>query len=112
MIPLTTLYHDYIDRPKFSEQKITTWIYISSPTKVGWWNNNVSETKLNFQLKKTIKTKTQKTTAFVSNHCNWDKKNIFFFLVGDMINKMNSNYLKKNFILEKKTKKNIQKMEK
>ena len=41
MIPLTTLYDDYIDRPKLSEQKKPSWVYSSSPTKVGRINNEV-----------------------------------------------------------------------
>ena len=36
MIPLTTLYDDYIDRPKLTEQKKPIWVYSSSlPTNVG-----------------------------------------------------------------------------
>ena len=35
MIQPTTLYDDYIDRPKLSEQKKPIWVYSSSLTKVG-----------------------------------------------------------------------------
>ena len=35
MIPLTTLYDDYIYRPFLTEQKKPIWVYSSSPTKVG-----------------------------------------------------------------------------
>ena len=36
MIPLLILYDEYIDRPKFTEQKNPSWVYSSSlPTKVG-----------------------------------------------------------------------------
>ena len=38
MIPLTTLYDYYIDRPKFSEQK-NTFEYIVPPLKRGRNNN-------------------------------------------------------------------------
>ena len=37
MIPLTTLYNEYIDRPKFSEQKNPfEYIVPPSPQKRGW----------------------------------------------------------------------------
>ena len=32
MIPVSTHYDEYIDRPKFSEQKKRIWVYSSSPT--------------------------------------------------------------------------------
>ena len=39
MIPLTFLYDEYIDRPKFTEQKKKPiWVYSSFPHK--WGRNN------------------------------------------------------------------------
>ena len=35
MIPLTTQYDEYIDRPKLTEQKKPIWVYSSSPLKRG-----------------------------------------------------------------------------
>ena len=35
MITVSTLYDEYIDRPKLSEQKKTIWVYSSSPLKRG-----------------------------------------------------------------------------
>ena len=40
MISVSTLYDDYIDRPKLSEQKKPIWVYSSSPLKRGR-NKNV-----------------------------------------------------------------------
>ena len=41
MIPLTTLYDEYIDRPTLTEQK-TIWVYSSSPQKWGRKIENLS----------------------------------------------------------------------
>ena len=42
MMPLTILYAEYIDRPKLTEQKKTSWAYSSSlPTKVGVGTINI-----------------------------------------------------------------------
>ena len=35
MIPDSTLYDEYIDRPKLTEQKKHIWVYSSSPLKRG-----------------------------------------------------------------------------
>ena len=35
MMPLTTLYDEYIDRRKLTEQN-PIWVYGLPPTKVGW----------------------------------------------------------------------------
>ena len=39
MIPVLTLYDEYIDRPKLTEQKKTVWVYSSFPLKKGRNNN-------------------------------------------------------------------------
>ena len=33
MVPVSTLYDEYIDRPKLTEQKKTIWVYSSSPSR-------------------------------------------------------------------------------
>ena len=35
MIPVSTLYNEYIDRPKLTEQKNPIWVYSSSPPQEG-----------------------------------------------------------------------------
>ena len=35
MIPVSTLYDEYIDLPKLTEQKKPIWVYSSSPLKRG-----------------------------------------------------------------------------
>ena len=49
MIPVSTLYDEYIDRPKMTEQKKPIWVYSSSPPQEGRNNNNfwASAVKLN-----------------------------------------------------------------
>ena len=42
MIQLTTLYNEYIDRRKKTEQKKNSWVCSSSPTKVGGNKNGQS----------------------------------------------------------------------
>ena len=39
MIPVSTLYDEYIDRQELSEQKKPIWVYSSSPLKMGRNNN-------------------------------------------------------------------------
>ena len=41
MIPLTFLCHEYIDRPKLTEQKKSIWVYIVPPPHK--WGRNKSE---------------------------------------------------------------------
>ena len=43
MIPVSTLYDEYIDRRKLTEQKKPIWVYSSSPLKRGR-NKKVLET--------------------------------------------------------------------
>ena len=46
MIPIATLYYEYIDPPKLSEQKKPIWVYSSSPPQEGteqkkfYWSTN------------------------------------------------------------------------
>ena len=49
MIPLTTLYYDYIDRPKLSEQKIPFEYIVPPPLK--WVGTNTDLTKLTTLLR-------------------------------------------------------------
>ena len=53
MIPLTTLYDGYIDRPKLSDKK-PIWVYSSSPSR-GFWTiksrNGITNYHLNSQSK-------------------------------------------------------------
>ena len=43
MIPVSTLYDYYIDRPKLSEQEKLIWVYSSSHLKRGRNNDNFSD---------------------------------------------------------------------
>ena len=47
MIPVSTLYDEYIDRRKLTEQKKPIWVYSSSPLKSG--RNNYSRWKIGFR---------------------------------------------------------------
>ena len=49
MIPLTTLYDDYIDRPNLTEQKKPIWVYSSSPTNVGRNNYKNDNKEIQYQ---------------------------------------------------------------
>ena len=51
MIPLTTLYDDYIFRPKLTEQKTHLHIIVPPPQKVGWNKNSVFNKKIHQLLR-------------------------------------------------------------
>ena len=60
MIPLTTLYDYYIDRPKLTEQKKPIWVYSSSRTKVGRNKKSGDTTKI-WWLQEHLDMNTQKS---------------------------------------------------
>ena len=48
MVPVSTLYDEYIYRPKLTEQKKKPiWVYSSSPLKRGRNNNNIVISNIN-----------------------------------------------------------------
>ena len=80
MIPLTFLYDEYIDRPKFTEQKKKPiWVYSSFPHKGGRNKNDfcyrAEMSKCNFYIKKQ-----RRKMSFFNNSLTFRHFNVDFVL--------------------------------